>query len=220
MKKVENLYTSLNVADAFPEVKGLPLEFVRTLLMARDLKINIRKRAIGTFFEWDKLDRAAGGRDHPLGNQYILSAVVLHSYRLSSTTIGTKLHQQTRKAITKRTPALVTAIRKFNKYCGELEEQQYLPQWNFPLPSTLPVELGPLRDDPSLLADVWVTRISTTVPKWLNDPKVRSGIRAVLDKDRCLEERRRLGLEADNLCRSYGRDLAAIELAMRQRKSV
>ena len=57
MKKVEELYSSLNVANAFPEIKGLPLEFVRALLMACDLKINICKRAIGTFFEWDKLDR-------------------------------------------------------------------------------------------------------------------------------------------------------------------
>ena len=67
ISKVEELYVSLNVADAFPEVKGLPLEFMRVLLMARDLKINIRKRAIGTFFEWERLDQAAGGRDQPLG---------------------------------------------------------------------------------------------------------------------------------------------------------
>ena len=67
ISKVEELYVSLNVTDAFPEVKGLSLEFMRTLLMARDLKINIRKRAIGTFFEWDRLDRAAGGHDEALG---------------------------------------------------------------------------------------------------------------------------------------------------------
>lgn len=70
ISKVEDLYVSLNVADSFPEIKGLPLDFVRTLLLARDLKINIRKRAIGTFFEWDKLDRAAGGRDQPLGQLF------------------------------------------------------------------------------------------------------------------------------------------------------
>ena len=69
ISKVEELYVSLNVTDVFPEIKGLPLEFIRTLLMARDLKINIRKRAIGTFFEWDRLDRAAGGSDEPLGKR-------------------------------------------------------------------------------------------------------------------------------------------------------
>jgi hypothetical protein len=66
-EKVEALYTSLNVHETFPELQGLDFEFVRTLLMARDLKINIRKRAIGSFFEWDKLDQAAGGREQALG---------------------------------------------------------------------------------------------------------------------------------------------------------
>ena len=65
--KVEELYASLNVHDGFPELADVDLEFVRTLLMARDLKINIRKRAIGSFFEWDKLDQATKGRHQPLG---------------------------------------------------------------------------------------------------------------------------------------------------------
>ncbi|OSD02619.1 hypothetical protein PYCCODRAFT_1410600 [Trametes coccinea BRFM310] len=195
VKKVEEFYVSLNVTDhGFPELKNLPLEFVRTLLIARDLKINIRKRAIGSFFEWDKLDRAAGGRDQPL---------------------GTKLHQQTRKAIAKRTPALMTAIRKFNTYCDTLKTV-YNAEWNFPLPQHLPTELGALREDTSLLTDVWITPTETDMPpRWLDDPQVRSGIRALLNKDRCQEERRRLGQEADNLCRWYGRELAAVELALR-----
>jgi hypothetical protein len=67
MHKVEVLYASLNVQDRFPELDGLNLEFVRTLLLARDLKMNIRKRAIGSFFEWDKLDRAVGGSQQALG---------------------------------------------------------------------------------------------------------------------------------------------------------
>ena len=65
--RVEKLYASLNISNNHPELTGLSLDFVRTLLMARDLKMNIRKRAIGSFFEWDKLDRAAGGRDEALG---------------------------------------------------------------------------------------------------------------------------------------------------------
>lgn len=66
-EKVEELYASLNVHDAFPELADVDLEFVRILLMARDLKINIRKRAVGSFFEWDKLDQAMKGRHQPLG---------------------------------------------------------------------------------------------------------------------------------------------------------
>lgn len=67
LEKVQALYSSLNVEDHFPELRGVNLDFVRILLMARDLKINIRKRAIGSFFEWDKLDRAVGGKDKALG---------------------------------------------------------------------------------------------------------------------------------------------------------
>ena len=65
--QIEDIYTSLNINEAFPELRDLPYEFVRTLILLRDLKINIRKRAIATFFEWDKLDRATGGREQALG---------------------------------------------------------------------------------------------------------------------------------------------------------
>ena len=74
MTKAEALYSSLNVHVQFPELKNISLDFVQILLMARDLKINIRKRAVGTLFEWDKLDHAVGGKDKPLG----VSLATLH----------------------------------------------------------------------------------------------------------------------------------------------
>ena len=67
MGQVETLYASLNIHDRFPELEGINLDFVRLLLMARDLKMNIRRRAIASFFEWDKLDRAVGGAQQALG---------------------------------------------------------------------------------------------------------------------------------------------------------
>ena len=68
--QVELLYSSLNVHESFEELRGIDFDFVRILLLARDLKINIRKRAIGSFFEWDKLDQAVGGRNQALGKVY------------------------------------------------------------------------------------------------------------------------------------------------------
>ncbi|KIM50664.1 hypothetical protein SCLCIDRAFT_144905, partial [Scleroderma citrinum Foug A] len=65
--KVEVLYVSLNVQMKFPELDSISLDFVRTLLLACDLKINICKRAIGSFFEWGKLDQAVGGAQKALG---------------------------------------------------------------------------------------------------------------------------------------------------------
>jgi len=104
-EKVEELYVSLNIPDSYPDLHGVGLDFVRTLLMARDLKINIRKRAIGSFFEWDRLDQAVGGRSNPLGMFYFA-----HFSSFSNLSTGTKLHQVTRKAIVKWQPALMKSI--------------------------------------------------------------------------------------------------------------
>lgn len=160
--------------------------------MARDLKISIRKRAVGSFFEWDRLDQAVGGREQNL---------------------GTKLHQYTRKAIDKRKPALLNAIKKFNLYCETLEKL-YDPQWGIPLPQPLPTELVAMRESPHLMEDVWITPSMTSVPRWLEDLDVRNGIRAMLKQERCLEERRRLGMESDNLCRWFGRELRTLQRAI------
>lgn len=70
--QVEQLYASLNVQEKFPELAGVDVEFVRTLLLARDMKINIRKRSIGSFMEWERLDQAAGGKHQALGVSYSL----------------------------------------------------------------------------------------------------------------------------------------------------
>lgn len=66
-EKIDTLYISLDVPERFPSLAGASLEFVRFLILARDLKTNIRKRAISSFLEWEKLDRAVGGRSQPLG---------------------------------------------------------------------------------------------------------------------------------------------------------
>lgn len=72
LAQVEHLYSSLNIEEKFPELSGVDVEFVRTLLLARDMKINIRKRSIGSFMEWEKLDQAAGGKHQALGALYSL----------------------------------------------------------------------------------------------------------------------------------------------------
>ncbi|OAX31011.1 hypothetical protein K503DRAFT_794987 [Rhizopogon vinicolor AM-OR11-026] len=193
MTKVEALYASLNVHDRFPELDGVNLDFIRVLLMACDLKMNIQKRAIASLFEWDKLDRAVGG---------------------SQQALGTKLYQHTRKAIAKHQPALMTMIRKFNLYCERLESL-YDPAWNIPLPTPLPMKLVKLRGDQTLMQDVWVTPSIGEVPQWLGDLDIREGIQALLKHDRCREEQMRLGMEADNLCHFFEEELAALELSLR-----
>lgn len=83
----------------------------------------------------------------------------------------------------------------------------------------MPLKLSELREDPDLMEDVWITRSNTKVPRWLENRDVRRGIHAMLKVDHCLTERHRLGHESDNLCRWFGRELCAVELAFRKPKS-
>ncbi|KAJ6585476.1 hypothetical protein B0H19DRAFT_1206873 [Mycena capillaripes] len=190
--QAEELYTSLNIHEAFPELNDLPLEFVHTLLIMRDLKINIRKRAEGSFSEWDNLDRAVGGKRESL---------------------GTKMHQATRKAISRRQPALLRAITKFNAYCARLEELRP-PQCNLPIPSPLSTQLNGLRNDPSLYEDVWITPSVGQIPRWLDDSDVRDGIRSLHVVDRCIEEEERLKLESANMSNWLMQELAIVSRAL------
>ncbi|KAF8634336.1 hypothetical protein AX17_004214 [Amanita inopinata Kibby_2008] len=175
--KADALYSALNVPDMLPQLRNLDLQFVHTLFLAWDLKINIRKRAIGSFLEWDHLDQAVGGKGQPL---------------------GTKLHQQTRSAIAKRKPALLNAIWKFNAYCQMLETLCPV-DCDIPIPQPLPTDLTQLRnEDSALMEDVWITPNTEGDACWLKEASVREGIHAMLKSERCLEERQHLGLEADN----------------------
>jgi hypothetical protein len=65
------------------------------------------------------------------------------------------------------------------------------------------------------MEDVWITPSTGEVPRWLEDSDVRDGIRALLKRERCREEQKRLGIEADNLLRFFGDELAALELSLR-----
>ncbi|KAH6902181.1 hypothetical protein BKA70DRAFT_1229224 [Coprinopsis sp. MPI-PUGE-AT-0042] len=190
--RVEELYASVNVSDAFPELKGPQLKLVHGLLMARDMKINIQKRAIGNFFEWDRLKQASGGRDEPL---------------------GTKLHQKARANIQKHVPALTNAIKCFNKKIDHLSSL-YQPEWNLPLPAKLPTDLGRLKDDPNLLTDVWISTSAEEVPLWLSDPELREAIAVMHSNDRCSEEQIRVGQEADNLRRWFRNEFLAVHVAL------
>ncbi|KAJ7774618.1 hypothetical protein DFH07DRAFT_865897 [Mycena maculata] len=190
--QAEQLYASLNIHQGFPELQGLPLDFVRTLLIARDLKINIRKRAMGTFYEWETLDRAVGGRHEAL---------------------GTKLHQHTQKAISRRKPALIKAIQKYNDYCANLAEL-IPPECLIPLPQALSTELNGLREDPSLHDDVWITPTEGEIPRWLDDADVRDGIRALHLADRCSEESSRLPREVQNMSRWLKEEITVVTRAL------
>ena len=64
------------------------------------------------------------------------------------------------------------------------------------------------------MEDIWITPSTSKPPPWLEDMDVQAGIHATLKVERCIEEQKHLGIESDNLCRWFGRELGAIELAL------
>jgi hypothetical protein len=129
---------------------------------------------------------------------------------------GTRAHQRTKNAMKGRTAALFTQIRKFNKYCSDLQEKKN-PTWMVPLPKPLPLDITKMREDPEFYQDVWISvdeALTRPGPDWLTREDVRMGIRLLHKIDRCAEERKRLGREADNMCKWFGNELKTIEMAI------
>jgi len=126
---------------------------------------------------------------------------------------GTKLYQCTRSTITKQKPALLLAIKRFNKYCSQLATLHH-SEWSIPLPEPLLTGLTALCASDTLMEDVWISPAISEVPRWLEDSDICDGIHALLKLDRCHEEWQQLSLEAENLCRWFGEEFAAVECAL------
>ncbi|KAJ8515558.1 hypothetical protein ONZ45_g7029 [Pleurotus djamor] len=198
--QIEEIYVAMNLPEVLPTMTDVPFPIVKQLLTIREIKNGIRERAISTFFEWERLDQAVGGRGEAL---------------------GTRLHQQTRNAISKRTPALRASIKKYNEHCdaleATLEELGDKEKPCIPIPKRLPTDLYELRDSDDLMEDIWIDD-TREAPLWLTDASVRRGIRAMLKLERCTEEDIRLTRETDNMRQWLAREVGATEYALRDPK--
>ena len=84
----------------------------------------------------------------------------------------------------------------------------------YPHPHPPPDKDGRFTQLLSLMEDVWITHSDGEPPLWLCDADIRDGIQAMLKVDWCLEERKCLGMEADNMCCWLASELTATETAM------
>ncbi|KAJ7344058.1 hypothetical protein DFH08DRAFT_810591 [Mycena albidolilacea] len=132
---------------------------------------------------------------------------------LTNRRLGTKLHQATQKTISKRAPALLKAINKFNSHCTNLGRLRP-PGCSIAIPHPLPMKLSLLREDASLHEDVWLTPSEGEIPRWLDDADVRDEIWALHTFDQCQEEPRWLHMERRNLTEWLSHELTVVERAM------
>ncbi|CAK5281201.1 unnamed protein product [Mycena citricolor] len=112
--------------------------------------------------------------------------------------LGNRLYQNIKQSISRRQPALLKLIYRFNGYVIKLSECRPA-DCSIPIPRPLSTKLAELRSDPGLYDDVWISTRLERPPKWLTDENVRDGIQNMLVLDRCREEVKRMALEQSNM---------------------
>lgn len=118
------------------------------------------------------------------------------------------MHQAVRAAMSKKTQTLNNSVARYNEECSAI-----LKMWpaacQIPRPEPLPTSLTDLKTCTTLMESVWISKVEES-HLWVRDPDVREGIRAMHKVERCVEERKRLGKEADNMLFYYQRRLTAV----------
>ncbi|KAL0567595.1 hypothetical protein V5O48_014395 [Marasmius crinis-equi] len=111
-----------------------------------------------------------------------------------------KIHSQISQSLKRREPGIQSLARDYNSLVVKMEDliRRNRAPANAVLPERIPIDrLFTLDVDDSIWQDVGLTDKydNTRPPGWLADDPTREGIRALLERDRCREEIKRLSHE-------------------------
>ncbi|RDB23171.1 hypothetical protein Hypma_009676 [Hypsizygus marmoreus] len=152
-------------------------KFLQVRMNASVLKNRIRTRLQDRKFELDRLERA---------------------YR-QTTSNEHKLHNHVRSSVKRHEPGVVQLANKYNKLCDELAtlKRSGKALAKATIPAKIEREgLFKLDVDDDIWQDIGLDDDSdAAIPAWLGDENTRTGIKAMLELDRCKEEEQRLGME-------------------------
>ncbi|KAJ3761312.1 hypothetical protein EV360DRAFT_38080, partial [Lentinula raphanica] len=155
--------------------------FINLRMNARAIKIRLRSRLAARKFERDRVERTFRRQQHN----------------------DRKVHHHTEDSVKKRDPSIQKLARQYNSLCAEMQKLITLnraPQNACPPALISMKELFNLDVDDEIWQDVGLDDSDgQDPPPWLSDDKVRSGIKAVLMRDRCDEELLRLEHEVCSL---------------------
>lgn len=110
-----------------------------------------------------------------------------------------RINEHTQDSVKRRDPGISQLAHKYNKLCDDMNT--LIRQKKAPRNSTASLridmeQLFELDVDDDIWLDVGIgyddEEDSRVPPLWLSNENVRAGIRAVMDLDRCLEEKKRL----------------------------
>ncbi|KAJ3990653.1 hypothetical protein F5050DRAFT_1813708 [Lentinula boryana] len=166
---------------------------------ARALLTRIRERLRSRKFELDRLER---------------------SYRKQRS--EQRVNDHTQDSVKRRDPTIASLARKYNQYCVELARliEQRKATRNAVPPKAIDMDkLFSLDVDDDIWLDIGLgydndndnDNDNTAPPLWLSNEKIREGIRALLDRDRCEEERGRLLAERDAMQQWFHEEWQVLE---------
>ncbi|KAJ7850425.1 hypothetical protein B0H14DRAFT_3137678 [Mycena olivaceomarginata] len=117
---------------------------------------------------------------------------------LEQLTTNAKLHAHTESAVKRREPTITKLVTEYNKLCAQIAK--LIRDANTPSGSMAPIPIPPkglwqVDVDDTLFQDVGIDNDTDEPSPWLSDEKVRAGIKALLELDRCDEEDTRLQRE-------------------------
>ncbi|KAJ7448184.1 hypothetical protein FB451DRAFT_1187935 [Mycena latifolia] len=121
------------------------------------------------------------------------------------------------QAIKRREPNIVKLANSYNKICEDIAAPIKAKQVPAGVVAPLPVPskgLYQLDVDDVIWQDLGLDDQEGTPPRWLSDDNVRSGIRALLQKDRCEEEAPCLKRERKHLQIWFATEWQAVEQAI------
>ncbi|KAJ7469552.1 hypothetical protein FB451DRAFT_1038682 [Mycena latifolia] len=126
-------------------------------------------------------------------------------------------NEHTGQAIKRREPNIAKLAKSYNKVCEDIAALIKAKKAPAGAVAPLPVPskgLYQLDVDDVIWQDLGLDDQEGPPPRWLSDDKVRSGIRALLQKDRCAEEAPRLKREQRHLQIWFAIEWKAVEEAM------
>ncbi|KAJ3713041.1 hypothetical protein C8R42DRAFT_593768 [Lentinula raphanica] len=170
--------------------------FIAARMNARSCKLRLRTKLTARKFERDRLER---------------------SFRRQMN--KRKLHNHTEDAVKRRDPGIEALARRYNNICKSMSEMIRLKRApaNAVAPQPIPTkELFSLDVDDSIWDDIGLDddTSGSHAPLWQSCDQVRHGIRGILLRDRCDEERRRLQHECLTLREWFSEEWSVLQRAI------
>ncbi|KAF8126659.1 hypothetical protein K438DRAFT_1912444 [Mycena galopus ATCC 62051] len=177
--KVNRLEQQLGITDAVAVRKLTHINYYMTRMNARILWERILSRLRGRKFELDVIERS-----------------------VRRTRSENQKNEHAGEAIKRREGSMLTQVKAYNKLCGEISTliaAKKAPKHSV-APKPMPLKgLYQLDVDDEIWQEVGLNDAEDRPAPWITDDNVRSGIRAMLQRDRCQEEAPRLLRERRHL---------------------